>query len=860
MNRQHLERLEPRTLLAITTVGVIGDYGVNSQAEADVADLIKGWKPHHIATVGDNNYPVGAASTIDVNIGQYFHEYIFNYPGSYGAGSPTRRFLPALGNHDWDTPGATPYLDYFDLPGNERYYEWTAGAMQFFMLDSDMREPDGTSPTSAQGQWLQARLAASSARFKIILMHHPPYSSGTAHGDNPWMQWPFSAWGASAVLGGHEHTYERIIRNGIPHFINGLGGAGVHKFGAPVAGSEYRFNSDSGAMRLDADDVQNTLSFSFYTRAGTLIDTYTLRPDSAIPSVTVTATDSNVSEAGGNTGTFTFTRTGSTAQPLTVNFSLAGAALDAIDFVSIPTSVTFAPGSPIATLQIAPYDDPLVEGGESLSLMLNPEPTFNRGAAFSASMNVADNDSYSLIFPGGSTWRYLDNGSDQGVAWRAVNFPAAGSWPGGGARFGYGDPGMVTTINGGPSGNRFITHYFRTNFNVADAPTVAELNLHLLRDDGAILYINGVEAARSNMPGGVVTFQTLASGSVGGADESTFFTIPIDPALLLSGSNLLAVELHQSGTTTSDAVFDMYFEASLDVTSPATPSTPDLDAASDSGSSSGDNVTSDNTPRITGTAEPGTTVKVFSDGVLVGSGISIGGFYDIPVAVLADGPHAITATATDPSGNASVASSALAVTIDTAAPNVTAAQFLDDEMPMLLRFAFDEDVSSGLSASDLLLEDQTHGTTVPATAINLTYDGSKNLGTFTFPGFSGRLPDARYRATIAAANVVDPAGNSLSAPALLDLVHFAGDANHDGMIDSSDFNVVATNFGLSGRSFSQGDFNYDPQGVVNSDDFNILASNYGITQFRTRGHWLRPDRAERERAMDWLGDGLLYPR
>jgi hypothetical protein len=571
--------------------------------------------------------------------------------------------------------------------------------------------------------------------------------------------------------------------------------------------------------------------------------------------VTVTATDANLSETGANPGTFTFTRTGSTAQPLTVNFSLTGAVQNALDFVAIPTSVTFLPGAATATLQITPYDDPLVEGAESLSLELNPENTFNRGDAFSASVNLADNDTYSLIFPGGSTWRYLDNGSDQGVAWRAVNFPAANSWPSGGARLGYGDPGMVTTINGGPSGNRFITHYFRTSFNVADAQKVAVLNLHLLRDDGAILYINGVEAARSNMPGGAVNFQTLASGAVGGADENTFFMIPLDPALLVSGTNLLAVELHQSSATTSDAVFDMYFEASLDTTAPAAPALPDLAAASDSGLSDADNVTNDSTPRFAGTAEPRTTVRIYADGVLVGSAVAAGGFYDISTSALSDGTHLITATTIDPAGNASAASAGLSVAIDTSAPSATTVVFFDDALPMTLRVTFTEDVSHDLSAADLRLEDLTHATTVPAGSIDSAYDANSNLATFTFPGFLGRLPDARYRATVAAANLFDLAGNPLAAPGLLSFVHFAGDANHDGSVNSDDFNILAANFGLSGKTFAQGNFDYDPGGLVNSDDFNILATDFGTTLGRETSSVARIG-GKRYRVIDLLVDEL----
>ena len=145
-----------------TRFAVIGDYGSGSQAEADVAALVKSWNPDLIITTGDNNYPDGAADTIDDNIGQFFHEFIFPYTGNYGQGAQENRFFPSLGNHDWySLRGAQPYLEYFSLPGNERYYEFTRGPVHFYALDSDSREPDGVGRSSQQAAWLQNRLAGS---------------------------------------------------------------------------------------------------------------------------------------------------------------------------------------------------------------------------------------------------------------------------------------------------------------------------------------------------------------------------------------------------------------------------------------------------------------------------------------------------------------------------------------------------------------------------------------------------------------------------------------------------------------------------------------------------------------------------
>lgn len=98
---------------------VIGDYGLAGQRSSAVAALVKSWQPDFIITTGDNNYYYGEASTIDANIGQYYHQFIHLYAGQYGPGATTNRFFPSLGNHDWNADlGVQPYLDYFTLPGN----------------------------------------------------------------------------------------------------------------------------------------------------------------------------------------------------------------------------------------------------------------------------------------------------------------------------------------------------------------------------------------------------------------------------------------------------------------------------------------------------------------------------------------------------------------------------------------------------------------------------------------------------------------------------------------------------------------------------------------------------------------------
>ncbi|HEX8424698.1 metallophosphoesterase [Hymenobacter sp.] len=252
----------------------IGDYGYAGPAERDVAELVKSWDPEFIITLGDNNYDLGDSTTIDQNIGQYYHAYIYNYRGHYGPSASTNRFFPSLGNHDYYTRNGEAYRDYFTLPGNGRYYEFVRGDVHFFALNSDPAEPDGIKVNSVQAQWLQARLAASKAHWKIVYLHHAPYSSGV-HGSTLALQWPFREWGASLVLAGHDHHYERLVVNELPYIVNGLGGRSVYRVNQTrLTESQFIYNGDYGAMLLQA--TPDSLTLQFYNRRRVLQDSYVL--------------------------------------------------------------------------------------------------------------------------------------------------------------------------------------------------------------------------------------------------------------------------------------------------------------------------------------------------------------------------------------------------------------------------------------------------------------------------------------------------------------------------------------------------------------------------------------------------------
>lgn len=147
--------------------------------------------------------------------------------------------------------------------------------MHFFALDSNKGEQDRTSSTSAQARWLRKQLAASTSRWNIVYDHHPPYASDNKHGPTRYMRWPFAKWGADAVLSGHAHVYERVMHDGIPYFINGLGGATRYKFARHTDGSVVRYCKNCGAQKVTV--TTSTVEFAFYSESGRLVDRYQLK-------------------------------------------------------------------------------------------------------------------------------------------------------------------------------------------------------------------------------------------------------------------------------------------------------------------------------------------------------------------------------------------------------------------------------------------------------------------------------------------------------------------------------------------------------------------------------------------------------
>lgn len=180
------------------------------------------------------------------------------------------------------------------------------------------------------------------------------------------------------------------------------------------------------------------------------------------------------------------------------------------------------------------------------------------GYLFAGWLNTSSSFHTDTFFAKGAQWQFYDKFTEPAGDWKSLGYDTS-DWGSGNASLGYGDAHTTTLTKLDTQNNKIHTAYFRKKFNVTDPGKYFGLKLNLRRDDGAVIYINGVEAARSNMPPGIITHDpaTWSASGVGGAGETTFHEIEIDESLLNIGENVIAVSLHQTNSNSSDFSLDV---------------------------------------------------------------------------------------------------------------------------------------------------------------------------------------------------------------------------------------------------------------------------------------------------------------
>ena len=235
------------------------------EATAKLLDNI----PGTVFTVGDNVYPSGTAS-----------EFKNCYGPSWGRHKARTR--PAVGNHEYETSGASGYYNYFGAAAGDPsrgYYSYDRGGWHVVALNSNCKEVGGCDADSPQGRWLRNDLAANPAECTLAYFHHSLFSSGGEHGNQPQGRplWnALYAADAEVVVSGHDHSYERFApqrpdgaRNkerGIRQFVVGTGGGTQRGFGKIRPNSQARNASTPGVLKLTLNS--GSYSWKFVPVAG----------------------------------------------------------------------------------------------------------------------------------------------------------------------------------------------------------------------------------------------------------------------------------------------------------------------------------------------------------------------------------------------------------------------------------------------------------------------------------------------------------------------------------------------------------------------------------------------------------------
>ena len=238
---------------------VIGDTGTGTNKQHELADVLLRYRQmfpfEFVLMMGDNMY--GSEQAVD---------YKTKFEDVYRPLLDQKvKFYAALGNHD---DSNQRFYQYFNMEGQE-YYHFKKGNVSFYSLNSNYMD-------KKQVDWINEKLATDNADWKVAYFHHPPYSSGGAHGSDTKLREIvepiFVKNHVNVVFTGHEHFYERIKpQKGVYYFISGSGGKlrkGDVKKGSPLTDKAY--DSDLSFMLIEVAGDQ--MHFQVISRTGETVD------------------------------------------------------------------------------------------------------------------------------------------------------------------------------------------------------------------------------------------------------------------------------------------------------------------------------------------------------------------------------------------------------------------------------------------------------------------------------------------------------------------------------------------------------------------------------------------------------------
>jgi len=244
---------------------------------------------------------------------------------------------------------------------------------------------------------------------------------------------------------------------------------------------------------------------------------------------------------------------------VTASYSLTGSSTVGGPETELTTgTLVFSPSETRKTLNLPPPAGEFALVRLALHSISNAEDT--GGGAWYLNPSLTPTP---LLIDRGSDWSYSADRAEPAAGWQELSFDDS-LWKSGPTPIGYGDGDEATELTEaerGPSDDRTTAVYFRKTFQVSNPSSITALTLNLQRDDGAVIYLNGDEVARSNIDEGPVSYTMRASGSAGNSiEENAYYEIPLQASALTklrSGDNVIAVEVHQSSLSSSDLSFDL---------------------------------------------------------------------------------------------------------------------------------------------------------------------------------------------------------------------------------------------------------------------------------------------------------------
>lgn len=446
------------------------------------------------------------------------------------ATSFTMPLKPIPGNHD--VFNAATLAGYRARVGAD-YYSFVYNNCAFICLDTVTLLNAATYPVEYQQQWAwleqTLKAAAAARRTRIyILAHHPPY---TYHESDKNDYWAFPLAERQRLL---------TLARDSSHYVDAI-----------LAGHRHMNMSHPGdrpAVHILAGSAYNT-------------DVYGEGPPGigySVIRVTPDGTDSIFVRQDGPADTappappYPLTVTARTTSSVTLSWPRPA------DNVGVLRYAIARDGAPCGETLLERFTDAGLAPGESHRYSVTAIDVAGNVSAPSNTLQAAPGaEGVRDYLVAGGPWRYHSSGASPGAGWASLLYDDS-LWPVGFAQLGYGEGDEATTISFGANpASKFLTAYFRARYNLADPGVARRPTLKVLCGDGAVVYFNGAEIGRVNMPGGTVGVATRASSDLSGAAGNAWHEFPFPWNLLRPGANVVAVEVHLARPDAAALSFDL---------------------------------------------------------------------------------------------------------------------------------------------------------------------------------------------------------------------------------------------------------------------------------------------------------------